>query len=46
MLAGFSGKELIQGEPDASSFPTGGFRLRHPLGLEGAIPLSQLAFPR
>ena len=23
-LAGFSGKELIQGEPDASSFPTGG----------------------
>jgi glutamine synthetase len=26
MLAGFSGKELIQGEPDASSFPTGGLR--------------------
>ena len=26
MLAGFSGKELIQGEPDASSFPTGGVR--------------------
>jgi glutamine synthetase len=25
-LAGFSGKELIQGEPDASSFPTGGVR--------------------
>jgi glutamine synthetase len=25
-LAGFSGKELIQGEPDASSFPTGGLR--------------------
>ncbi len=25
-LAGFSGKELIQGEPDASSFPTGGIR--------------------
>jgi glutamine synthetase len=24
--AGFSGKELIQGEPDASSFPTGGLR--------------------
>src|SRR3954463_7473759 len=23
-IAGFSGKELIQGEPDASSFPTGG----------------------
>ena len=32
----FSGKELIQGEPDASSFPTGGLRatLRR-----GAIPL-------
>ncbi|HEX3173694.1 MAG TPA: glutamine synthetase III [Solirubrobacterales bacterium] len=26
VLAGFSGKELIQGEPDASSFPTGGVR--------------------
>ncbi len=26
LLAGFSGKELIQGEPDASSFPTGGVR--------------------
>ncbi|MGE5407867.1 MAG: glutamine synthetase III, partial [Syntrophothermus sp.] len=26
MIAGFSGKELIQGEPDASSFPTGGVR--------------------
>src|SRR5690349_1368753 len=25
-IAGFSGKELIQGEPDASSFPTGGLR--------------------
>ncbi|HKG37032.1 MAG TPA: glutamine synthetase III [Solirubrobacterales bacterium] len=25
-LAKFSGKELIQGEPDASSFPTGGVR--------------------
>mgnify|MGYP001493597861 CR=1 FL=1 len=25
-LAGFSGKDLIQGEPDASSFPTGGVR--------------------
>jgi glutamine synthetase len=25
-LPGFSGKELIQGEPDASSFPTGGIR--------------------
>jgi len=25
-LAGFSGSELIQGEPDASSFPTGGVR--------------------
>jgi len=25
-IAGFSGKELIQGEPDASSFPTGGVR--------------------
>jgi glutamine synthetase len=25
-LARFSGKELIQGEPDASSFPTGGVR--------------------
>src|SRR5690349_8125449 len=25
-IAGFSGKELIQGEPDASSFPTGGGR--------------------
>ncbi|MBS1879699.1 MAG: glutamine synthetase III [Actinobacteria bacterium] len=26
MIAGFSGKDLIQGEPDASSFPTGGIR--------------------
>ena len=26
LLADFSGKELIQGEPDASSFPTGGIR--------------------
>ena len=25
-IANFSGKELIQGEPDASSFPTGGIR--------------------
>ena len=25
-IAKFSGKELIQGEPDASSFPTGGVR--------------------
>jgi glutamine synthetase len=25
-IAGFSGTELIQGEPDASSFPTGGVR--------------------
>jgi len=25
-ISGFSGKELIQGEPDASSFPTGGVR--------------------
>jgi glutamine synthetase len=25
-IAGFSGKELIQAEPDASSFPTGGIR--------------------
>jgi glutamine synthetase len=25
-LAAFSGKELVQGEPDASSFPTGGIR--------------------
>jgi glutamine synthetase len=26
LIADFSGKELIQGEPDASSFPTGGVR--------------------
>ncbi|HVW47610.1 MAG TPA: glutamine synthetase III [Solirubrobacterales bacterium] len=26
LIAGFSGKDLIQGEPDASSFPTGGLR--------------------
>ncbi|HVT00576.1 MAG TPA: glutamine synthetase III [Solirubrobacterales bacterium] len=26
LIAGFSGKDLIQGEPDASSFPTGGIR--------------------
>ncbi len=26
VIMGFSGKELIQGEPDASSFPTGGIR--------------------
>ena len=25
-IASFSGKELVQGEPDASSFPTGGIR--------------------
>ena len=30
MLMEFSGKELIKGEPDASSFPSGG--LRAPLG--------------
>ncbi|MEM9353775.1 MAG: glutamine synthetase III [Planctomycetota bacterium] len=28
-LASFSGKELIQGEPDGSSFPTGGIRQTH-----------------
>ena len=27
VLMSFSGKELIQGEPDASSFPSGGLRL-------------------
>ncbi|MBQ1923179.1 MAG: glutamine synthetase III, partial [Lachnospiraceae bacterium] len=26
MLMGFSGKDLIKGEPDASSFPSGGLR--------------------
>ncbi|WP_407718859.1 glutamine synthetase III, partial [Hallerella succinigenes] len=26
IVASFSGKELIQGEPDASSFPSGGLR--------------------
>jgi len=26
LIASFSGKDLIQGEPDASSFPTGGLR--------------------
>ncbi|TWT72756.1 Glutamine synthetase [Posidoniimonas polymericola] len=28
-LASFSGKELIQGEPDGSSFPSGGIRQTH-----------------
>lgn len=28
-MAEFSGKELIQGEPDGSSFPTGGIRQTH-----------------
>lgn len=28
-IAGFSGKELCQGEPDGSSFPTGGIRQTH-----------------
>lgn len=28
-LAAFSGKELIQGEPDGSSFPSGGIRQTH-----------------
>lgn len=28
-IAHFSGKELIQGEPDGSSFPTGGIRATH-----------------
>nr|WP_145290729.1 glutamine synthetase III [Pirellulimonas nuda] len=28
-LTEFGGKELIQGEPDGSSFPTGGIRLTH-----------------
>ena len=28
-IAAFSGKELIQGEPDGSSFPTGGIRQTH-----------------
>ena len=26
MIMAFSGKELVQGEPDASSFPNGGLR--------------------
>src|SRR5882757_4375492 len=40
LIAGFSGKELIQGEPDASSFPTGGLRaiFENPNGTLLAIP--------
>jgi glutamine synthetase len=39
-LAEFSGKELIQGEPDASSFPTGGIRatFENPNGALLCIP--------
>ena len=35
-LAEFSGKELIQGEPDASSFPTGGIRATFEFSNTGA----------
>src|SRR6201992_2849975 len=40
LIAGFSGKELIQGEPDASSFPTRGLPsiLETPNGTLLAIP--------
>ena len=45
----FSGKELIQGEPDASSFPTGGLRatsgFKTPLGWKrifASFPASSL----
>ena len=42
----FSGKELIQGEPDASSFPSGGLRATFeatPLGTRPHMPLLRTA---
>ena len=34
----FSGKELVQGEPDASSFPSGGPRCQHRRPRAGVLP--------
>ena len=43
----FSGKELVQGEPDASSFPSGGLRATfeargHPLAKNASISMEEL----
>jgi glutamine synthetase type III len=40
LIAGFSGKELIQGEPDASSFPRPSRRVATPPGTRPARPSS------
>ena len=37
MLTEFSGKELIKGEPDASSFPSGGLRARQEVIRRGIL---------
>ena len=44
VLMSFSGKELIKGEPDASSFPSGGLRatLRPGVIRSGTVPLRHL----
>ena len=57
MLMEFSGKELIKGEPDASSFPSGGLRalrpeatphgISHlPLSSKRRLPAPLFVFPR
>ena len=48
VIMDFSGKELIRGEPDASSFPSGGLRARSrraatPRGTPPATPSSRTA---
>ena len=45
VIMDFSGKELIQGEPDASSFPSGGLRalLKPAATLLGTLPLMRLS---
>ena len=46
-IAEFSGKELIQGEPDASSFPSGGIRATFEArGYTAWDPTSPGVYPR
>lgn len=45
IIEAFEGKQLIQGEPDASSFPSGGLRSTYEArGYTGWIPHLQLLF--
>ena len=43
MLTEFSGKELIKGEPDASSFPSGGLRATFELNRDGVMDIWNMA---